>query len=190
MRGWVAIIGAAALTGLLLGGAAADVQKGARGGSSGSSSAPSGGAPSGSPDESGLIEPLSIAGWTGGAYYDEFNDENYCELSDDYDGGATVWVGWDADGFYVTITDPARFKVEAYQDIKVALRIDDFFKRTVTAYSLDTDTLDFSFGEDRKAIEAFRKGIKLYLDKWDRWYTLYGLGKAIAALEDCYRRHG
>jgi hypothetical protein len=184
MRGWMTIAGAAALTGLMLGGATADVQKGARGGTSGATSAPSG-----SPDDSGLIEPLSVAGWAGGAYYDEFSDENYCELSDDYDGGVTVWVGWDSDGFYLTITDAATFKVEAYQDIQVALRIDGFFKRTVTAYSLDTDTLDFTFGEDRQAIDAFRKGIKLYLDQWDHWYTLYGLGKAITALEDCYRRN-
>lgn len=188
MRGWRLAIVAAAMTGLA-GGAVADIEKGARGVTSRppSTERPSTGQPTAADD--GPIESLPIEGWDGGAYYDEFNDEYYCELSDDYGEGATIWVGWDADGYYLTITDPNTFELKVFEDIDVVISIDDFYKATITAFSLDKDTLDFVFGQDRTAIEAFRKGIKLYFEEWDHWYTLYGLGKAIKGLEDCYNRH-
>jgi len=184
MRGWVTIIVAAVLSGVLLGGAAADVQKGAR---AGTASPPSTTDQNASTDDP--IEPMSVEGWDGGAYYDDFNGEYYCELSDDYGDGVTIWVGWDADGFYMTIDDPKTLKLEEFKDIDVTLVIDDFYKQDFKAFSLGTTSLDFVFGEDRTTIEALRKGVKLTLYPWDHWYTLYGLGNGIKALEDCYRRH-
>lgn len=188
MRGWVMAIVAAAMTGFVLGSAAADVEKGARGGTASPPSTADETADEPA-DENDPVEALTVEGWTGGAYYDDFNDEYYCELTDDYGDGITLWVGWDAEGYYMTIIDPSSFELEVFTDVEVVISIDDFYKQTITAFALDKDTLDFVFGQDRTAIEAFRKGLKLYLEAWDRWYTLYGLGKAIKELEACYLRH-
>ncbi len=57
MRGWATIIAAAAMSGVLLGGAAADVQKGAR---AGTASPPSATDQNTSTDDP--VEPMSIEG--------------------------------------------------------------------------------------------------------------------------------
>lgn len=185
MRGWVALIAGIAVSGFLLGQAAADVQKGARAGTTGSPST----TPDATTSSDDPVESMSVEGWDGGAYYDDVSNEYYCELSDEYGDGVTIWVGWDSDGFYMTIEDPNTFKVEAYTDVSATIVIDDFYKHDFKAFALDAASLDFSFGGDRETIEAIRKGEKMTLYPWDHWYTLYGLGKAVKALEDCYHRH-
>jgi len=188
MKGWMAALAALAMTGFALGGALADDQKGARAGSGGSSSSSSSSSEE-STDDNTPVEPLSIEGWDGGAYYDDFNDEYYCEVGDDYGEGVTIWFGWDVDGLYMTIEDPNTFNLEEFADTDATVAIDDFYKADYKAFSLDKKTLDFIIGHDRNAIDAFRKGEKMTLYPWDHWYTLYGLAKAIRALEDCYGRH-
>lgn len=161
--------------------ALADSEKGARGGQPQD-------APSTAPDSDDLVEPLDLEGWIGGAYRG-FEDEIYCEVSDDYGDGTVFYVGWDEVGFYVLIEDPNTFDLEEFSEFDTEITIDDFYRHTVEAFALDADTLDLTFGDDREAVEAFRKGVKLNLEQWDHWYTLYGLGKAIRALESCYKRH-
>jgi len=186
---FVALAGIASAGLLASGPAFAESEKGARGGM------PSSG--SGSPDSSGtsddsstddLVEPLDIEGWIGGAYHGT-EDEVYCEVSDDYGEGTVLYVGWDDLGFYVLIEDPQNLELEEFSEFDTEITIDDFYRRTIEAFALDVGLLDLTFGDDPEAVQAFRKGVKLTLEQWGTWYTLYGLGKAIPALEACYRRH-
>lgn len=184
MKGWMGIIAGLAMAGFALDGALADDQKGARAGTS--TSQPS---VEDQPEDEGPIEPLSIEGWEGGAYYDDFNEEYYCEIEDDYGEGVTIWFGWDVDGLYMTIDDPNTFELEEYIDIDASLAIDDFYRQDFKAFSLGKAMLDFVIGHDRTTIDAIRRGEKMTVYPWDHWYTLYGLGKAVQALEDCYNRY-
>ncbi|MGD9743972.1 MAG: hypothetical protein AB7V53_15110 [Dongiaceae bacterium] len=186
---FVALAGIASAGLLASGPAFAESEKGARGGM------PSSG--SGSPDSSGtsddsstddLVEPLDIEGWIGGAYRG-MEDEVYCEVSDDYGEGTVLYVGWDDLGFYVLIEDPQNLQLEEFSEFDTEITIDDFYRRTIEAFALDVGLLDLTFGDDPEAVQAFRKGVKLTLEQWGTWYTLYGLGKAIPALEACYWRH-
>lgn len=184
MRAWITRVAVAAIAGMMMAAPAlGDVEKGARGG-------PPQTAPDTESDSSSdIVEALEIEGWSGGAYQGTNEGEVYCEVSDDYGEGVTIYVGWDDIGFYVLIEDPNTFELEALAEFDTTITIDDFYHRTVEAFALDVDLLDLTFGDDREAVQAFRKGYKLHLDQWNHWYTLYGLGKAIPALESCYQRH-
>jgi hypothetical protein len=147
-----------------------------------------GGQGSSSSGTGGPFEPISVQGWDGGAYRNS-SGEAYCELYDDYGGKTSLLVGWDKYGFYLLITDPNTLKLEEYADLEVLVRIDKLYRGKVKAFAYETDELELDFGDDRKAINALRKGEKLVLEEWDHFYTLYSTGAAIAAVEDCFRRH-
>jgi hypothetical protein len=185
MQRWVRIVGALALAGFVLDGAAADTDKGARGGAG--TTQPS--TEDQSDDEDKPVEALSVEGWDGGAYYDDYDDEYYCEVSDEYGEGVTIWFGWDVDGLYMTIDDPNTFDLETFVDVDATVSIDDFYRQDFKAFSFGPDTLDFVIGHDRTTIEAIRRGEKMTVYPWDHWYTLHGLARALQALEDCYNRY-
>jgi hypothetical protein len=172
----------------------ADSEKGGQGGSSsggtGSGTSPGAGSSgeSGSSDNSGPFEPMSVEGWDGGAYRNSSGNV-YCELSDDYGNGVSLLVGWDKYGFYVLIVDPDTLKMDPWADFQTVVSVDRLYRAKINAFSYDTDELELDFGDDRKAVNALRKGERLMLEEWDHWYTLYGTGAAIAAVEDCYKRY-
>jgi len=170
----------------------ADSQKGGQGGTSGggSGSGTSSGAGSsgGGSGYTGLFDPLSVEGWNGGAYHDTVG-ELYCALSDDYGSGVSLILGWDKFGFYLVIIDPDTLKLEPSNKFETIVSVDRLYRAKVDAVAFDTDELELDFGADRKAVNALRKGEKLTLEEWDHFYTLYGTGAAIAAIEDCYNRH-
>ena len=158
------------------------------GGSGTSSGSGSSGGGTGTAPTNGPFEPMSVQGWDGGAYRNS-SGETYCELYDDYGSNTSLLVGWDKYGFYLLITDPNTLKLDEYADLEVLVSIDKLYKGKVSAFSYETDELELDFGDDRKAINALRKGEKLVLEEWDHFYTLYGTGAAIAAVEDCYNRY-
>jgi hypothetical protein len=158
------------------------------GGSGTSSGSGSSGGGTGTAPTNGPFAPMSVQGWDGGAYRNS-SGEAYCELYDDYGSKTSLLVGWDKYGFYLLITDPNTLKLEEYADLEVLVSIDKLYKGKVTAFSYETDVLELDFGDDRKAINALRKGEKLVLEEWDHFYTLYGTGAAIAAVEDCFNRY-
>jgi hypothetical protein len=152
------------------------------------SSAPDSGA-TGTSDSRAPFAAISVEGWEGGAYRNSKN-EVYCELSDDYGSGVSLILGWDQYGFYLAITDPATFNLDDMADgFGAKISIDRIYKGTVPAYYWGTHELELDFGEDSRGVAALRKGVKLVLEDWDHWYTLYGTNAAIAAVEDCFNRY-
>lgn len=174
-----------------LGAALADSQKGGQGSSSGGTSGSgtgSGSGGGGSSSSNGPFQPISVQGWDGGAYRNK-DGSVYCELSDDYGNGVSLYVGWDKYGFYLVIIDPNVLKMEPWSDFETEVSIDKIYRGKVPAYSYDADELELDFAEDTKGINALRKGERLTLIEWDHWYTLYGTGAAIGAVQDCYSRY-
>jgi hypothetical protein len=188
MRNRFAIILIAAL--LAMGSASAayaDSQQGGKGTMSGSSGSGS----SGSTGDSGSGSPFALVsaeGWDGGAYRNS-QGEVYCELSDDYGSGVSLILGQDQYGFYLVITDPSTFDLEDMSEFEAMVSIDRIYRGKIPAYSWARDQLELDFGNDRQGINALRKGVKLLLEDWDHWYTLYGTGTAIAAVQDCFSRY-
>jgi hypothetical protein len=156
------------------------------GSSDGASS--SGSADSSNSDDAPPFAPMSVEGWDGGAYRLS-NGGIYCELSDDYGSGVSMLVGWDQNGFYLMVTDPNTLKMDALENFETVVSVDKTYRAKVKAFAYDTDQLELDFYDDRKGISALRKGVKLVLEDWDHWYTLYGTNAAIAAVEDCFNRY-
>jgi len=131
-----------------------------------------------------LIQPLSVAGWEGGAYKRP-DGRPLCALWDEYATGVGLWLGWDETGFYIDVVDP-RLGLEPGHLYKATLQIDDLWGGTAEGYAISADTLAVTFGEDAAAIGAFRRGSKLLLKEIGRSYTLNGTKDAVAALIQCY----
>jgi hypothetical protein len=131
-----------------------------------------------------LVQPLSVAGWEGGAYKRP-DGRPLCALWDEYAEGVGLWLGWDETGFYIDVVDP-RLGLEPDRIYKATLQIDDIWGGTAEGYAITNDTLAITFGEDEAAIGAFRRGRKLYLQEIGRSYTLNGTRDAVAALMRCY----
>jgi len=151
------------------------------------SSAPDNGGSAGSGDSAPFVR-VSAEGWDGGAYRNS-KGKVYCELADDYGGGVSLILGWDEYGFYLVITDPDTFNLDELDEFETTVSIDRIYKGKVPAYAWAKDELELDFGDDAKGVAALRKGVKLVLDEWDHWYTLYGTGAAIAAVQDCFSRY-
>jgi hypothetical protein len=151
------------------------------------SSAPDNGGSAGSGDSAPFAR-VSAEGWDGGAYRNS-KGEVYCELSDDYGSGVSLILGRDQYGFYLVITDPDTLHLDPKSDYQTVVSIDRIYKAKIPAYPWETNQLELDFGDDRKGINALRKGTKLVLEDWDHWYTLYGTNAAIAAVEDCFNRY-
>lgn len=132
-----------------------------------------------------LIQPLSVAGWEGGAYRRD-DGRPLCALWDTYGEGVGLWLGWDETGFYIDVVDP-RLGLEPGQVYGATLQIDDRWRAEAEGYAIAADTLAITFGQDEAAISAFRGGKELYLPEIDRSYTLHGTKDAIVALIRCYR---
>lgn len=134
-----------------------------------------------------LIQPLSVAGWDGGAYRRP-DGRVLCAVWDQYAAGVGLWLGWDDTGFYIDIQDD-RFQLEPDRLHRVTLQIDDRWRANAEGYAIDATTIAVTFQTDPAALGAFRAGEKLYLLELDRVYTLNGTAEAIGALERCYAAH-
>jgi hypothetical protein len=145
---------------------------------------PSAGVPASGPE---LIQPLSVAGWEGGAYKRP-DGRVLCAVWDQYAEGVGLWLGWDDTGFYIDIED-SRFQLEPDHLHPVTLQIDDRWRAEAEGYAIDATTLAVTFQTDPAALAAFRAGVRLFLIELDRAYTLKGTGDAIGALERCYKTH-
>ncbi|MGE3969399.1 MAG: hypothetical protein AB7F08_14250 [Dongiaceae bacterium] len=132
-----------------------------------------------------LIQPLSVAGWEGGAYRRD-DGRVLCAVWDQYAEGVGLWLGWDETGFYIDVVDP-RLGLKPDHVYGATLQIDDRWRAEAEGYAIAADTIAITFGKDEAAISAFRGGKELYLPEIDRSYTLHGTKDAIAELLRCYR---
>lgn len=136
-----------------------------------------------------LVESWSVQGWEGGAYSNASTGEIYCALWEGYGAGAGIWLGWDATGYYMNVTDPEGFNFQPDTTFWTSIRVDQIYQADVEAYVIDPATLNIDFAQNRQAITAMRSGNKLYFDAWTIWYTLIGSAAAVSAIENCYANY-
>lgn len=133
---------------------------------------------------------IVIGEWRGGAQTNQNGDYRFCSVGVPRSGGTNMILYWRESGFSVSLYNDL-WELPEGSSYTVSAAIDRRWAGDVTGEAYSTTAINFSFGHDADTVAAFRLGSRLTIDAADATFRfdLNGTNAAIAALQDCHRRH-
>ena len=137
--------------------------------------------------QSTVIRTLKSGFWEGAVKANAQGEASYCFLlgrksNEEF----TIQLYWNRKGFHVLIYNEDWSLIEG-EEFKGRVRIDKKFNKMIDAIVFDSESIDYMFGFNNKAIEAFQSGSRITLEgpAGERTFRLMGTRKAVDVLVNC-----
>lgn len=136
---------------------------------------------------SSALREIKSGFWTGAARSDSQGKASYCYLqAHKTNGEFTIQLYWNAQGFHVLIFS-SDWSLNKGDEFRGRVRIDSRFDELVEASIFDSESIDYVFGFDLDAINAFQAGKRITLEgpAGKKSFQLIGTRGAVDVLVDC-----
>ena len=137
--------------------------------------------------QSTVIRNLKSGFWKGAVKANAQGQASYCYLLGQKSNEEfNIQLYWNRKGFHVLIYSKNWSLIEG-EEFQGRVKIDRKFNELVDASVFDSESIDYLFGHNNKAIDAFQSGSRITMEgpAGERTFQLNGTRKAIDVLVDC-----
>ncbi|MEP0944912.1 MAG: hypothetical protein ABJH63_02170 [Rhizobiaceae bacterium] len=134
-----------------------------------------------------IIKQYKAGFWVGGAETSQSGKIFNCFMRAKHQrDGYSIYFRWDGSGFHLTLLDSS-WALSSGAEFTTTVRIDKRFSQQLNGSVLGTTVVDYPFGFNEDAWEAFKAGSKVSFGGpvGDKSFPLVGTSKAIDKLFEC-----